>query len=132
MSEAAFAEIAGLHADIVPVQYRRVKCHRNGGMRFTVSGNSHYYQVLITNVGLDGEVVAVKVKGSKQGGYPWQGTGDKSGNAILTLKDNLYLLSSLKLTIVDHEFVRAEALDLKGMLTHSFKVKSGMESGEER
>ena len=39
-------------------------------MRFTVSGNSHYYQVLITNVGLDGEVVAVKVKGSRTGWIP--------------------------------------------------------------
>lgn len=39
-------------------------------MRFTVSGSSHFYQVLITNVGLDGEVVAVKVKGSKTGWIP--------------------------------------------------------------
>ncbi|KAF7805919.1 expansin-A16 [Senna tora] len=70
MSEAAFAEIAKRKADIVPVQYRRVKCQRSGGLKFTMAGSSHFYQVLITNVGLDGEVVAVKVKGSRTGWIP--------------------------------------------------------------
>ncbi|GMP64515.1 hypothetical protein CsSME_00025753 [Camellia sinensis var. sinensis] len=72
ISEAAFAEIADItrRADIVPIQYRRVKCERNGGMRFTVYGTSFFYQVLITNVGSDGQVVAVKVKGSKTGWIP--------------------------------------------------------------
>nr|XP_023891241.1 expansin-A20 [Quercus suber]POF21668.1 expansin-a20 [Quercus suber] len=70
MSEAAFTEIAERSADNVPVQYRRVKCARSGGMRFSLSGNSHFFQVLITNVGLDGEVIAVKVKGSRTGWNP--------------------------------------------------------------
>ncbi|KAL5562303.1 hypothetical protein UlMin_032050 [Ulmus minor] len=70
MSEAAFGEIAEKKADIVPVQYRRVKCERSGGLRFTMSGSSHFYEVLISNVGLDGEVLAVKVKGSKTGWIP--------------------------------------------------------------
>ncbi|KAI4322660.1 hypothetical protein L6164_022332 [Bauhinia variegata] len=70
MSEAAFAQIAKSKADIVPVQYRRVKCQRSGGLKFTMSGSSHFYQVLIGNVGLDGEVVAVKVKGSRTGWIP--------------------------------------------------------------
>ncbi|XP_058070361.1 expansin-A16 [Magnolia sinica] len=70
MSESAFMEIAEKKADIVPVQYRRVNCERNGGMRFTVGGSFYFYQVLITNVGSDGEVVAVKVKGSKTGWIP--------------------------------------------------------------
>ncbi|KAJ8764983.1 hypothetical protein K2173_010451 [Erythroxylum novogranatense] len=70
MSEAAFGEIAERKGDNVPIQYRRVKCERRGGLRFTVSGSSHFYQVLITNVGLDGELVAVKVKGSKTGWIP--------------------------------------------------------------
>ncbi|CAN6688323.1 unnamed protein product [Malus baccata var. baccata] len=70
MSEAAFGEIAKKKADIVPVQYRRVKCERNGGIRFMVGGSSHFYEVLITNVGLDGEVLAVKVKGSRTGWIP--------------------------------------------------------------
>ncbi|XP_065853659.1 expansin-A20 [Euphorbia lathyris] len=70
MSEAAFAQIAEPKADIIPVQYKRVKCERKGGVRFTMSGSSHFYQVLITNVGLDGEVIGVKVKGSKTGWIP--------------------------------------------------------------
>ncbi|GLU19679.1 hypothetical protein SLE2022_359150 [Rubroshorea leprosula] len=70
MSKAAFSEIAELRADIVPIQYKRVNCERAGGLRFTMSGSSHFYQALITNVGLDGEVVAVKVKGSKTGWIP--------------------------------------------------------------
>lgn len=48
----------------------RVKCERRGGMRFSMSGSAHFFQVLITNVGLDGEVVGVKVKGSKTGWMP--------------------------------------------------------------
>ncbi|CAK9140175.1 unnamed protein product [Ilex paraguariensis] len=70
MSEAAFSEIAERKADIVPVQYRRTKCKKVGGIRFTLNGSVYFYQVLITNVGLDGEVVAVKVKGSKTGWIP--------------------------------------------------------------
>ncbi|KAK1267417.1 Expansin-A16 [Acorus gramineus] len=70
MSELAFTAIAERQADIVPVQYRRVNCVRNGGLRFTISGSSYFYQVLITNVGSDGEVVAVKVKGSRTGWIP--------------------------------------------------------------
>ncbi|KAK6916839.1 RlpA-like protein, double-psi beta-barrel domain [Dillenia turbinata] len=70
MSQAAFAQIAVTKADIVPIQYRRVKCKRDGGLRFTVQGSSYFVQVLISNVGLDGEVTAVKVKGSKTGWIP--------------------------------------------------------------
>ncbi|XWS39654.1 hypothetical protein CRYUN_Cryun18bG0073600 [Craigia yunnanensis] len=70
MSEAAFAEIAEKRADIVPVQYKRVNCQRRDGIRFTMGGSAHFCQVLITNVGLDGEVVTVKVRGSKTGWIP--------------------------------------------------------------
>lgn len=48
----------------------RVKCERKGGVRFTASGSFNFLQVLITNVGVDGEVVAVKVKGSRTGWIP--------------------------------------------------------------
>ncbi|KAJ6793241.1 expansin-A16-like [Iris pallida] len=70
MSVSAFAKIAVREADIVPVQYRRVDCERDGGMRFTITGISYFLQVLITNVGSDGIVVAVKVKGSRTGWIP--------------------------------------------------------------
>ncbi|XP_050908619.1 expansin-A20, partial [Lathyrus oleraceus] len=70
LSQPAFSEIAKTKADIIPVQYKRVKCERSGGMKFTMSGSSHFYQVLITNVGQEGEVFAVKVKGSRTGWIP--------------------------------------------------------------
>lgn len=47
-----------------------MKCERSGGLRFNLRGNSNFFQVLIANVGLDGEVVAVKVKGSKTAWIP--------------------------------------------------------------
>lgn len=47
-----------------------MKCERKGGVRFTASGSFNFLQVLITNVGVDGEVVAVKVKGSRTGWIP--------------------------------------------------------------
>ncbi|KAL2254963.1 UNVERIFIED_CONTAM: Expansin-A16 [Sesamum indicum] len=65
MPEAAFSLIAQQKAYIVSVQYRRVQCKRKGGIRFTLKGRAYFMQVLITNVGLDGEIVAVKVKGSR-------------------------------------------------------------------
>uniref|UniRef100_A0A7C9CRB4 Expansin n=1 Tax=Opuntia streptacantha TaxID=393608 RepID=A0A7C9CRB4_OPUST len=90
MSEAAFAEIAVTTADIVPVQYRRVDCERDGGMRFTISGHDNFYQVLISNVGLDGEVMAVKIKGSRTGwismarnwGQYWECSINLKGQAL--------------------------------------------------
>ncbi|MCL7027454.1 hypothetical protein MKW94_014798 [Papaver nudicaule] len=70
MSETAFAGMADKRADVVPVQFRRVNCERDGGVRFTLGGSSYFHQVLITNVGLDGVITAVKVKGSKTGWIP--------------------------------------------------------------
>nr|UWS02439.1 EXPA20 [Colobanthus quitensis] len=70
MSLDSFSEIAVSSASVIPIQYRRVDCERDGGMKFTVTGNANFYQVLITNVGLDGQVVAVKIKGSRTGWIP--------------------------------------------------------------
>ncbi|KAJ3679072.1 hypothetical protein LUZ60_017083 [Juncus effusus] len=77
MSESSFASIAKRKADIIPIQYRKIKCTRTGGMRFTLTGNSFFHQVLITNVGSDGQISTVKIKGSKTGwiqmGRNWGG-----------------------------------------------------------
>ncbi|GMH02886.1 hypothetical protein Nepgr_004725 [Nepenthes gracilis] len=87
MSEAAFTEIAQRKADIVPVQYRRANCYRLEGIRFTLMGNANFNQVLITNVGLDGEVVAVKIKGSKTGWMPMARNWGQYWQCSINLKE---------------------------------------------
>lgn len=59
-------------------------------MRFTVRGSSYFCQVLITNVGFDGEVAEVKVKGKRTGWIPmgrnwgqnWHCNADLSGQPL--------------------------------------------------
>ncbi|VAI78563.1 unnamed protein product [Triticum turgidum subsp. durum] len=90
MTEAAFLRVAKAKADIVQVQFRRVSCDRAGGIRFTITGGPNFLQVLITNVAADGEVDAVKVKGSKTGWIPmgrnwgqnWQCDADLRGQPL--------------------------------------------------
>lgn len=90
MSLFSFSSIARIKADIVPVQFRRVKCGRSGGVRFRVTGSSYFFQVLISNVGLDGELVAVKVKGSRTAwitmarnwGQNWQCNAELRGQPL--------------------------------------------------
>ncbi|KAI9100162.1 hypothetical protein K1719_024380 [Acacia pycnantha] len=66
----AFEKIAIWKAGNMPVQYRRIKCRKQGGMRFTVTGSGIYISVLITNVAGAGDIVGVKVKGSRTGWLP--------------------------------------------------------------
>lgn len=54
----------------MPIQYRRIRCRKEGGVRFTIGGAKVFLSVLISNVAGAGDVVAVKVKGSRTGWLP--------------------------------------------------------------
>ena len=89
----------------------RVKCARRGGLRFTLSGSSHFYQVLITNVGLDGEVVAVKVKGSKTGWIPMARNWGQNWQSNINLKGqplSFEVTSSTGRTLTSYNVAPAE------------------------
>ncbi|XP_027178763.1 expansin-A13 [Coffea eugenioides] len=66
----AFEKIAIWKASNMPIQYRRVKCRKEGGVRFAVNGAGIFLSVLISNVAGAGDIVAVKIKGSRTGWLP--------------------------------------------------------------
>ncbi|KAG6545992.1 hypothetical protein Mapa_012654 [Marchantia paleacea] len=55
----------------IPIQYRRynenekVRCHRQGGIKFTLTGKPYFNLVLVYNVGGAGNVYGMAVKGSE-------------------------------------------------------------------
>uniref|UniRef100_A0A7N0ZVC9 Expansin n=1 Tax=Kalanchoe fedtschenkoi TaxID=63787 RepID=A0A7N0ZVC9_KALFE len=58
-----FSSISNDEGAVVPVQFRRVTCDRQGGMRFRLLGSGETVGVMVYNVGGTGEVVDVKMKG---------------------------------------------------------------------
>ncbi|KAK4735531.1 hypothetical protein R3W88_009792 [Solanum pinnatisectum] len=70
LSLPMFLKIAEYKAGVVPVVYRRVTCQKKGGLKFEIKGNPNWILVLVFNVGGVGDVVNMKIKGSKTGWLP--------------------------------------------------------------
>ncbi|KAL5546054.1 hypothetical protein UlMin_005741 [Ulmus minor] len=66
IAKPVFLNVAEYKAGIIPIIYRRIPCRKLGGIRFTISGNPYFNEVLVWNVGGAGDVVGVQVKGSKK------------------------------------------------------------------
>lgn len=90
MAKRAFQKIGVSEAGIVSVKYRRVRCAKEGGIRFTIHGNRYFYLILVTNVGGAGDVSEVMVKGSntdwlpltRNWGQNWQCNTDIMGQSL--------------------------------------------------
>ncbi|KAL8136361.1 hypothetical protein V2J09_002362 [Rumex salicifolius] len=66
----AFEKIALWKAANMAVQFRRINCRREGGIRFAIDGTNFFISVLISNVAGAGDIVDVKIKGSQTGWLP--------------------------------------------------------------
>nr|BAJ10399.1 alpha-expansin [Dianthus caryophyllus] len=64
LSLKMFLNIAPYKAGVVPVQFRRVPCVKQGGLKFLIQGNQWWTNFLVFNVGGAGDVTNMKVKGS--------------------------------------------------------------------
>lgn len=66
----AFEKIALWKAGNMAIQYRRIRCRKEGGIRFSIDGSGVFLSVLVSNVAGAGDVVGLKIKGSQTGWLP--------------------------------------------------------------
>ncbi|XP_057516710.1 expansin-A23-like [Amaranthus tricolor] len=90
LTQPMFLTIAVYQAGIVPVQYRRIPCVKQGGVQFFMGGNPNFLLVLVYNVGGAGDVTNMKIKGgsnvwvqmSRNWGMNWQSSAEWLGQAL--------------------------------------------------
>lgn len=114
LSMPMFLEIAEYKAGIVPVNYRRVPCKKEGGIRFTFNGHRYYTQILVWNVAGAGDVQSVAVRGSKKRwislsqawGQRWATGEDLTGQplSIRVMTSDRRKSTSLKVAPADWQF----------------------------
>lgn len=77
------------------MEFVRVPCVKNGGMRFTINGHQYFILVFVTNVAGAGDIKELHVKGSNTNWKPlsrnWEDNWEVKGDPMLWL-DNLFPL----------------------------------------
>ncbi|CAM6103123.1 unnamed protein product [Calypogeia fissa] len=87
LAQPAFDVIAPEVLGSIIIQYKRVTCHKKGGIKFQIQGSKYWMSVLVYNVGGAGDVRSLSVKGSNtswkalqhQWGQNWASTSVLEG-----------------------------------------------------
>ncbi|KAG6555732.1 hypothetical protein Mapa_002971 [Marchantia paleacea] len=90
LSYPMFQTLAQPVGGVIPVKYKRVPCAKQGGIRFTLHGNPWFNYVLVHNVGGDGDVAGLSIKGENGGwttmrqnwGQFWSASENVVGQAL--------------------------------------------------